>query len=308
MKHLTLSLLPLSAAGLALTTLAAGAQSLPDGFELKGVIEYEYLDSDGSDEDVLYGDIDFAIRPGSFATGVPIGFGLGIEAIHVDSSTETAIYPVLTFDTGMGVISAGIPRPVNPDYLRTPVFAGNRLLDLEARILSGSFVELAYLIGDETPYGLRYDGEFGAFSIGASYHDFHDADAEALDLALRYEQGDFAVMAAVERLDGAGDSSTSYSIGAEGRIGRLKGGLVYSSVEVMGDADVLHGYLTYTPLDRLDLTLSALHADSGGGDSTIYGLSADYTFYRGAYVQAGYVDSDESGFDGILDLSLGWRF
>jgi hypothetical protein len=60
---------------------------------------------------------------------------------------------------------------------------------------------------------------------------------------------------------------------------------------------------SYKVMPQLEVTATVLDVAS----TTLYGVSADYNFWSGAYAQLGYFDGDNVD-DGVWDISLGWRF
>lgn len=282
--------------------MPAAAQSVADGVYTKGFVELEYFGGSGTSETLGIANVDFGIAPSAGG----FGFDVGVEAVSIGGSDEAAIYGALSYSGGFGKIAIGAPRPVIDDYVGVPSLAGTEFLDIA--ILSnfdGSIVSRAYLLSDsDTPLGLRYDGAFGSSTIGASYHSIENTDV--INLAANYRLGDATLRGGVEHLRDGGASATSYFLGADQQFGQINAGVLYSHVGAAGDADALQLYATYKPLDQLALTANLATVDLGGSSSTLYGLSADYNFNQGAYVQAGVADGNSSS--SVYNLSLGLKF
>ena len=152
--------------------------------------------------------------------------------------------------------------------------------------------------------GLRYDGTFGTTRLGASYHSIEGTDV--INLAANYRIGEATLRGAVEHLRDDGGSATSYFLGAESQLGPVNAGILYSNLGASGDAEALQLYATYKPIDQLALTANVAAVDTGSSNSTLYGLSADYNFNQGVYVQAGVADGNSS--TSVYNLSLGLKF
>lgn len=289
-------------------SVPAAAQSAPDGFFIDGYAEIESLHTSNDDDNFSRANFDLGFEPSSTASNLPIGFTLGIDSVHGLGFNENAIYGALTYRADFGKFSLGAPRGVADDYLDFPPVGGLRALDLEITPVGSMGLVSFFALSHDTPYGLRYDGTFGQFDVGAAYHRFTDGDVDAYGLALRYRFNDmWKATGTIEHATPPGSSITRYAMAVEGESERLKGGLRYVSSDFgSSDINAVNGYLTYTPVERLDLTVSAINVESGGS-TTIYGLDGRYTSTLGAYVAAGIADSSNS-FSTIYNVSVGWEF
>lgn len=307
------------------TTLAvlaasgASAQSLPmaDGFFIHGYTDLSYgIFPSGNDQTQLRAVLDLGVRPASGG----FGFSLGIDGFshHVTGfdTSEFALYPAVTYATQFGEFSAGAPRSViDRGYLPQFVFAGSNIADLEFNSVTGSVLATTYLFSDDMTYGLRYDGSFGATSLGASYHHIDTGgSADIFSGAVRHEFDAissfyrFAVFAGLENVDSGASNRTNYMVGVEGGTEQLNAGLVYRREEVLADGDIITAFAEYSR-DKFSVTGSVLYFDFGAGtETTFYGASAEYRFYEHAYVDAGVLDSDNPGSEPIYEFSVGWRF
>ncbi len=298
-KTLT-GLLPAAILG-AIAPMAVNAQSLP-GMTISGDVEAEYLTSDGSDVTVLYGNVDLGFGPSAGATG--LGFDAGLYAIDTDtSSSESAVFAALTYRTSYGKFSFGIPRSAASSYSRMPAVGGVKLFEVSVDSVTKGTAEQVYLLSDDTPYGLRYDGDYGALKAATSYHRFPDLDADVYAIAVSYDAGAFFANGAYEAVDSAGTSTQSSlhaEIGAEADLYEAGIGYTKGSNFV---PDAFMAWATYRPMSKLDVTASIVDTDAS---DAIYGLSGSYTLWNTAYVQAGVLDT--SGADPILDFSLGYKF
>ncbi len=121
----------------------------------------------------------------------------------------------------------------------------------------------------------------------------------------------YTIIAGAQYMTDRGFDSTGLMLGAKAEFDRVQGGVLFSWLDADGTRyDSVEGYVTYAAMDNLDLTLSAVDTDYtfGATSATFVGLSADYRFYKGAFVQAGVLTATESGSDEVYDLTLGWRF
>ena len=278
------------------------AQSAADGFYTNGVVELEYFDGSGPSDTLGYANADFGITPSAGG----FGFDLGVEALSIDGADDAALYGALSYSGGFGKVQIGAPRAVIDDYVAVPTLGGLEFFDLSlASAFDGSAVSRAYLLsGSDAPLGLRYDGTFGTTRLGASYHSIEGTDV--INLAANYRIGEATLRGAVEHLRDDGGSATSYFLGAESQLGPVNAGILYSNLGASGDAEALRLYATYKPIDQLALTANVAAVDTGSSNSTLYGLSADYTFNQGVYVQAGVADGNSS--TSVYNLSLGLKF
>lgn len=292
----------LPAALCASVALPAAAQSVADGVYTKGFVELEYFNGSGSSETLGYANADFGIVPSAGG----LGFDIGVEAVSIDGSNEAAIYGALSYSGGFGKVSIGAPRPVIDDYVGVPALAGLEFFDIAyLSNFDGSIISQAYLLSDsDVPLGLRYDGAFGGTTVGAAYFSIEGADV--LNLAANYSLGDATLRGAVEYVRDGGNGATSFFLGADQTFGQINAGVLYSNLGVAGNADALQLYAKYKATDQLELTANMASVDPGGSSSTLYGLSADYNFSQGAYVQAGIADGSSAS--SVYNLSLGLKF
>lgn len=297
---------------------SSGPFSGPSQFFIDGYVDLSYFDASGGQDGTLFrSEVDLGFRP----EGDGLGFELGLDGYWLDSSTvdddNTAIYPAVTLNTAFGQFSAGIPRSVlDRGYAADTVFARSSLLDLQLNVFTDSFLGSAYLTSSETPYGLRYDGEFGATKIGLSYHqiDLGGGDIDNYALALRHEFDaissfyDFALFGGFEHVTDATTDVTNYTIGAEGGADDWTVGLQLTDNELIGDSRIAEVYADYT-INDFTISGSVLDVNPGFGPSiSYYGVGAEYRFLQNAYVDASIVDSDATGFERTYEVSLGWRF
>jgi hypothetical protein len=302
------------AAASVLATLPLAAQAQTDlGFgTLTGYAEAEYLFNDDDDEVAFNADLSFSTNAGAFGSAPALGFDAALRAIALDGETFDAIYGALTYTTSFGKFSVGVPRPAIADMIRLPPIGGIHTLDVELGLFTTSAAEFAYLADEaDAPYGLRYDGRFGDFSVGLSWHRFDEAagDAEVVDLVLRYDAGNLGLYAAAEHVEASGGvSETDYILGIEGDFtggsAPIRAGLALFDRDLFLGADNqgARGYVTYLPTDRIDVTGSFLTVE---GDA-ILGIDMTYRFYQGAYAGIGVVDGDD--IDAVYQVSLGWKF
>jgi len=174
-------------------------------------------------------------------------------------------------------------------------------------LFTGSFLPTVLLSNDETALGLRYDGTFGAASVGLSYHDVDGASV--VEAAMNYDLGQTKLMAGVERVSGNGSSASSYFFGAERDFDQVTAGAIPGNSELIGDARTVQAYAVYSPTERLELTGSLLPAEVSGTNFDVYGVDANFDLTDIAYVEVGYLGGDllGSGAD-MYTVSLGINF
>ena len=172
-------------------------------------------------------------------------------------------------------------------------------------MFTDGLIDISYLTSDETPFGVRYDGDFGVVNVGASYHHFSgDADADVFGLGATYTRDIWFASASIEHFDANSADGTLFhtEIGAKTDLYEAGIGLSNGNDGYFDDT-ALMAWASYNVMPQLALNANVLDA----GSTTVYGVSADYNFWNGAYAQLGYADSD-NGFDGTWDVSLGWKF
>ncbi|MBC7137719.1 MAG: hypothetical protein H5U17_03055 [Defluviimonas sp.] len=284
---------------------AAGRRA--NGFYLRGVLEAELLKSMDEDDSILFGDLSFGFVPAGGGLGADFGL-VGYDSSEAD---ELVAYGALSFALGGGRMQVGAPRAVLDDFMDIPPLGGSRFLDIGLGMLTSSFVSSHALLEGQTPYGLRYDTSAGALDLAASAHGFGGDDAAAVDLAAAYRLGAVTLSAGAEHADGEGldgEEADGFNLilGGKAEAGKFGGGLYYSTLERPDDIEAWTAYGTWRPLEPLEVTGSLVTARASGEEATLFGVSADYNFAQGAYLQGGFLDGDDQ--DATYDLSLGWKF
>lgn len=293
-----LSVLPLLLIG---TTMPAFALDFGNGFSTTGEFELEYSNRTDSLSDTLgYAKFDIAYENAS-------GFGgfVGVDAFNGFSQNELAGYGALSYSGSFGKIQIGAPRAAMDDYIAVPEFGGSRAFDLTLGIATDSYVTNANLLGDsETPLGLRYDGTFGDTKLGVSYHKVDDVNV--LGMGANYSFGQVTLRGGLEHVETGGFKQTNYSLGAEGAVGPVTTGVLFTKYNAFAvDSRLAQLYAVYSPIDRLNLTGNVIMIDDTSFRSG-YGLSAQYTLPQGAYVEAGIGDGAKLSRE--YNLSLGLKF
>lgn len=293
-----------TASTLALVGLAGPvlALDLGGGFTLSGNLEYERLSVESTDLSIGLLDADISYQHSS-------GFGgfVGIETLTFDGDSAEAFYGALSYSGDFGKIQIGAPRNALDDYVNAPAIGGVDFYDFQLAPFSGSFLPIALLSDEKPALGLRYDGTFGAASVGVSYHDVDGASV--VDAAVNYQLGQTKLMAGIEHVSDSGSSASSYFLGAEHDFGQLTAGAILGNSELIGDAQTVQAYAVYSPTERLDLTASMLHAEISGNSGDLYGVTANYDLTDIVYVEAGVLGGDLFGSNAdIYALSLGVNF
>ncbi len=279
------------------------ALDIGGGFTLSGNLEYERVSVESTDLGIglLDGDVSYQHSSG-------FGAFFGTEAISYSGSSAEAFYGALSYSGNFGKIQIGAPRSALNDYVDAPAIGGVDFFDFQLAPFTGSYLPVVLLGSDETAYGLRYDGTFGAASVGVSVHDIEGATV--VDAGMNYALGQTKLMAGIENVNGGGGSSvSSYFLGAEHDFGQVTAGAILGNSELVGDAQTVQAYAIYSPTDRLDLTASLLHVDISGTSGDLYGVDANFDLSETVYVEAGYLGGDLFGSSAdIYSVSLGVNF
>ncbi len=286
------------------SSTSGGGFTTPSGFYLRGVVEAELLKNRSEDDSILYGDISFGFAP----VGGGIGADFGLVGYDSSEDDELAVYAAMSFGLGGGRMQVGAPRAVLDDFMDIPPIGGSRFLDIGFGQMTSSFVSSYALVDGKTPYGLRYDTSMGALDLAASAHQFGGDDQSAVDVAAAYSFGAVTMSAGAEHVDGDGENGFNLIVGGKATFGEMEGGLYYSNLQRPGDIEAWTAYGTWRPgsVPAVAVTGSLVTAREAGNEDTLFGVSADYTFWQGAYVQGGYLDGD--GEKATYDVSVGWKF
>ena len=277
---------------------AAHAQSLPQGYYTEGDIVYEYyFDNDGNDVSGLVFDFTLGLSPGSIGSA-PIGAEVYLSYINFDQGSLDALAygGLIYYESSFGRFGIGTPRSTIGDYVDTMSF-GKVLDNTEFGIYVDGLTDLYIKTGEYANYGARYDGSFGAFSVGASYHYFPDEDDSTFTLAGRYEVNNYAFAIGYE---GVGDTGLLFA-SASAEYGAFEAGLTLTSFTDT-DSLVYGAQASYDITPDLEVGLSYINFD--GGDS-IAKLNVEYAFFDNAYVGASYYDN-LFGSDGAYSLYAGY--
>ena len=281
------------------------AQTAQDGFYTNGYAELGYFVAGGNDSTLGYSEATIGY------VDARSGFGadFGVDALISKDDDKAAIYGALTYQSSFGKLSFGVPRAALDGYFASVPTVGG-MVPFKIGLIGAtkrSYVTSAYLLADDdVPLGLRYDGSFGTTNVGASYQRFDDLDV--YNLAANHRFGPTMVMGGIDHVAAATVRETRYFLGVETRVGPVSAGLLYSGNFDFSDDAAVEAYAKYRPLEQLELAATALNLETGSGSDTLFGLSADYSFSQGAYVQAGVADDFATGTDTAYNLALGLRF
>lgn len=292
---------------LAALAVAGAAQAQDKSVvETTGYVELEHIEGDGNVSDTfLFGDVNFSVGGGLIGAAPGLGFDAGVVAVTDGDDDETAVYAAATYSFGASKFSVGIPRSAYDTFSNMPPVGGLRILDFSLGELNEGLVEFLYLVTDETPYGLRYDGDYGALQVAASAHTFDGEDIDGYAVAARYGLTEnFAVFADWENIVAAGGNISTTRIGGETDYGNWSGGLSYFNRDPDGSnhIDGTETWLTYRPTEAISVTGTALNTNI----FDVYGLSMRYDWPVGIYGQIGAADGRET--DTLFDFSVGFEF
>jgi hypothetical protein len=290
-------------ASFAMISGQAAAQS-DEGLVLTGQTELEYLHSNSSSDTLLATDMLLSYR-GGYVGGVGLGFELGVDAdLLLDSGDSySALYGAVLLSTMAGEFAIGAPKPITDLLIEKPSFAGMKALDLELAALSPSIVGSASKLGDAQSYGLRYSGASGALRYGASVHKLHGVSGTLYQAAAEYSFGSSAVEGAIESDSLTGNYSGT--IGVTHSAGQFDIGAYVTRERQTLDGNMFQLSADYRVSDSLKVGGDVARLNFGSRQ-TLFGLSAEYGFGNGAYVQGGVADGD--GMRTTMDASVGFKF
>lgn len=279
--------------------VASPAVAQSSGFYYDGFFALDFADSSGGGG-VTAGLIDmtFGIAPNSGDSFGGVGFEFGVWGFSESGGFSEAMgFAAATFALGGGVLHVGAPRSAVHGYNTTPIVTGARAALVEIGFLNGA-VPMALqfsMISDRPVLGVMYERESGPLRYSASYGQLNDGGtAHFASLAVEREFGNSRVFGTLEYGWSGGNNVTVAVLGGattfgggSSSLGQIEVGGAVSRLSSGGTpVSTLSLYATASPTDRLDLTASLLHLESGGGN-TIYGLNAGYDVWNGIVVNAG---------------------
>ena len=309
------------ALGLSLTAAPVTAQST--GFYYHGYVGMDYLHSSGNDVAAGLVDLTFGVAPESGGSLGGIGFEFGVWGYAMDngggSSNDGTLYGAVTFGLGGGRLHVGAPRPGSYGFNTTPFPTGARAALLELGIFTGHLPYATLLAtGANRPFiGLRYERESGGLSYAASIGRMNvgGGHVDTLALGAAREFGTSRIFGTIEHFSTPGSDATIATIGGSTMIGGGSSSL--TGFEVGGALSHMSGggssytsatlYGTAHVNDRLSVTGSVMHL-GGLGNTTIYGLNANYDIWNGVVLNAGVGRATGGGSDTVWTVGLSREF
>ena len=298
--------------------VAAGTSTASEnnGFFYDGFVEYSVIADSDDSEDYFDGSFDLGYRPSLENGDFPIGFTLGADFIEFEGDDLDAIYGSVDWHTSYGTFSIGLPRSVvDSGYITNQSLGNSELYEVQLSQFDGSVVNIFHFLSDmgDIDLGLRWDGEFSNTKIGISYHhiDFSGESADIWAIAARHNFGPvggltgLAAYGSYENASSGAASLDNFTVGIEGQYNNFGLGVKSSNNDFV-DVSTYNAYASYDFMPELKATFDVFGIE--GNSEQLYGLGVSYTFANGIYLDAGYIDASDSGFDGLYDLSLGWSF
>jgi hypothetical protein len=295
---------------------ALTAQDSAPNLRMDGFVELGYLSGEDSTE-TAYALGDVTLSFGAEANSAAPGWGVegSILGFVSEEFNREAIFLAVTYAGPWGRISAGVPRSPVSDIIPAVPLGGAYALDYSDAGVFGEFgfqsrelVDRIYTNrGTNPPLGIRYDRRVGNLTFGTSIHRFADAEYDAFTAAVRYDifQTGISALASFEELHGTDGAPrfTSAMIGGTAELGSFTMGLMYLERDFIAlDLDGTRSWITYRPNEAIEITGTAFNTNI----DHVYGVSAQYKWPVGAYVQIGAVDGREQ--EALYDISVGWEF
>jgi hypothetical protein len=278
--------------------VSAQAQSIPEGFYIRGNIQAEHI-SDGTTS-LNAGAADIVL--GYKASGIsslPVGIEVGLYRFGTDSfSLDTVITPVVFIDTQIGRFSAGVPRPALDDYVLQSRYANSVYWDLYLGSINSSFSDSAQKLIGLDSRGVRFDGALGNVNYGISAHRFTGIDL--FTAAANYTIGRFVFAGGIETANVA--VSNGYYGSVQGNFGQFTG-----SVSVVRPIATPFNFAqvtgAYSPMANLTLEVSHMMPSTG---SPFTSGSVKYGLPSGTYVGANVMSF--TGLTPTFGIFGGWDF
>ena len=296
---------------LTIATLLAGAasgaaaQSLPDWIRVDGRLALGYSDRVPGADGFLVGDALLQFNFGGVGSGLPLGFDLGVygRADALDTPHET--YGALTWNfSDTARLSLGVPRPAYDSFAVSAVELHFPSLGVDRAISTRSEATYGAMFNNYLPYGVRFENSTGGFRYATSIHTTDTPDRTIASFGIGTELGNWTVEGAVEAGFG-GTTDVSGKLQARTQIGRFSGGAGLYAPATGTGPELIEGFASYSPIDRLTLSGVVQVPLSGGSDPTV-GLAGRYSLHENAAISAGVIS--DAGADASLNAFVDFRF
>lgn len=300
---------PLLAALVAGVALPAGAQSMPQGFYLRGVAQAEYLFDADPDRNFFFGDIALGITPEDAPWAIPLGFDIGLKGFRSNRGdlSESVLYGAVGFATEMGTFWAGAPRPATSGYFTLPRIGGSMAFGPVAGTAVTTTDTIALFGKSASSVGLRYDYAVDDVKVAASYHDFTDSSIDTFTGLVAYDNGPFVVAVGAEHVSAPGVNKTDFSGKLVYDVEQWGFSLLWSSTSVI-DTSTFAADAFYALRPDVRFTASYARFDVNDSKDKVYGVAAEYIFPNNAYVGVGITDSDIADLDAGYNAFVGYKF
>lgn len=292
------------------TPVIAQDTGFPPGLYARGYADLSFAWSGGDADRFVQMETDLGYR----VEGSVIGFNLGVDAVRTPTRLDWGFYPSVDFTFGPGRIAVGNPRSViDQGYLPRGFLAGSSSSDIHIAPTQRSAFRKQIMIDGAAAYGLRYDGNYGATSVGATIHKTNDPSDDYLiyALAVRHELGAvggletlgfFGALEHVRHESGA--SNTFPQFGAEGSVGPVDFSILYTGLA--GNGHTVELNLGVEVMDNLSVN-AGYYKFTEGSETEIYGVGMEYMILDVGYFDAGVVKNSDFG-DSTYEMSVGFRF
>lgn len=301
---------PLAAAFLLATPVAAVAQSLPQGFYLRGVAQGEYLFDADPDRNFFFADLSAGISPEESPLGLPLGFDVGLKGFRSNEGdlSESVLYGAVGLWTEMGTFWAGAPRPATSGYFQLPRLGGSYAYAPFTGTAVTTTDTLALFGESASTVGLRYDYAVDDVKVALSYHDFTDNSVDTLAGLFAYDTGPFVIAVGLEHANAPGVNKTDLSAKLVYDVEDWGFSLLWSSTSVI-ESKTFAADAFYAPRSDVRLTASYAKFDvEEEAKDRVYGVSAEYIFPNNAFVGVGVTESDvdklDAGYNAFLGVKL----
>ncbi len=267
MKNLTTG----TALLIALASTGAHAQTAT----INGIVQLDFSTTSGGSSFKL-GLADFGGDVSFGATDSGLTFGIEYDAYAVAGGglPISGSYALSAFvQSGNQRLNIGAPLSAYSRFAPETVFNTNAYLG--ATLLPGTSFSVSRFIqmnGDVLPLGVRYDGEFGAFSLSASV--LRHTSGTIYALAGEYDMGKVQVSAGYEGVISAPGPHNAY-VQVAGQVGNGRYLARISDRKFIMGAVVTELSYLHDFSDKFSAGAGYIYSASGG---SIYGLNATYDF------------------------------
>lgn len=229
--------------------LLAVAQPAQAEVSVNGRIAAGLLADDSRVTPTLSGDVRLVLP---FGRG-PVGFEAGVFGMATDLDTPHETYATLTLDFTAIHLAFGVPRPAFDGVAISPLEDLAPVIGLSSDNVATTRSRATWgaMYGGYLPVGARASGGDDRLQWAISAHRIDNHDLTLLSGSVDWNGTDAHLAAAMEW---GTDSKLGGKVAASRDFGRMTAGAAAYFTPLPGARNMAEGFVTWHPMDRLDLT------------------------------------------------------